>query len=285
VNAVREELRWAGVCVLGAVSGCATTTVRGGYCAPPTIVSSFEPDPPPADAAPREEHVAALVGLSGVTAQQVSRSIETRVHVIERMELASSVVGAVSAELDCEGERAEQAGDYLARTQAGSVQGFTVASVVAATLTGIAGVFLSTGGASAPAQETTAISGGTATAALGLASLYVHPRATFEHPRNLLADVWLGPSTSTTFPPLIWAYFTRPVFSNSGREPIRARIVARWRRFRQVDDPETASVLFGRGGSYDADTLRLRGAMFDEVEAEVELARQDLAALSTTLLR
>ena len=39
-------------------------------------------------------------------------------------------------------------------------------------------------------------------------------------------------------------------------------------------------MLFGGGGSYDVDSLRLRAAILDEVKAEVELARQDLAALA-----
>lgn len=165
------------------------------------------------------------------------------------------------------------------------MQGLTIGSVAAATLTGIAGVFLSTRGASALAQDATAVSGGITTAALGLASLYVHPRATFEHRRNLLADVWLGPATSATFPIVVWTYLTRPAFSNDRREPIRARIVARWKQFQQVEDPVTAAMLFGSGGRYDVDSLRVRAAMLDEVQAEVELARQDLAVLAATLLR
>jgi hypothetical protein len=270
----------------GALSGCGGVPGRGGFCAPPTIASgSFAPDELPADSGPRDAQVAALFGLSGVTAEQVSQSPDIRIQVIERLELASLVIGATSAELDCEGERAEQAADYLARSQAGGVQGLTIGSIAAATLTGIAGVFLSTKGASASAQEITAISGGTVTAGLGLASLYVHPRTSFEHERNLLADVWFGPATSTTFPPVIWRYLKRPAFSNGGREPIRQRIVARWRQFHQVEDPATAAMLFGRGGMYDVDSLRLRAAMLDEVNAEVELARQDLAALGAKLLR
>src|SRR5580658_10058300 len=98
---------WARAFILGALPGCATVTVRGGYCAPPAVAPlSFAPDPPPVDGAPREMQVAALVGLSGVTAEQVSQSIDMRVRVVERVELASLVIGATSAELDCEGERA-----------------------------------------------------------------------------------------------------------------------------------------------------------------------------------
>ncbi|MGA3120863.1 MAG: hypothetical protein ABSF69_08860 [Polyangiaceae bacterium] len=276
---------WASVFLLGALPGCITATVRGGYCAPPSRAAlSLAPDPPPGDSAPREEHVAALVGLSGMTAE-VTRSDCARVQIVERVELASLAIGAASAELDCESERAEQAADYLARAQATSVQGLTIGSIAAATLTGIAGVFLSTRGAPALAQDTLAVSGGTVTAGLGLASFFVPRRTSYEHERNLLADVWVGPATSETYPPVIWTYLTRAAFSNSQRAPIRDGIVGRWKQFQQVADSATAAMLFGRGGSYDVDSLRLRAAMLDEVRAEVELARQDLAALAANLLR
>ncbi len=286
MNAISHRSRLcAGVLLVGTLQGCATATVRGGYCAPPTPAAlSVAPDPLPPDGASREEHVAALVGLSGMTREGVSRSNDARARVVERVQLASLAIGATSAELDCESERAEQAADYLGRAQTSSVQGLTVASIAAATFTSIAGVFLSTGGASALAQDATAVSGGTVTAGLGLASFFVHRRTNYEHLRNLLADVWAGPATSAMYPPVIWTYLTRAAFSNSGREPIRDRIVARWRQFQQVEDGATAAMLFGSGGSYDVDALRLRAAMLDEVKAEVELARQDLAALAAELL-
>ena len=266
--------------------GCAASTVRGGYCAPPAVAfDAYAPEPPPADTAPHEAQVAALVGLGGVTAQEVSQSTATRLRVVERLELASVAIGATSAELDCERERAEEAADFLARGQADSVQALTIGSIAAAALTGIVGVFLSTTGASPVAQDSTAIAGGAATAGLGLASLYVRQKTTFDHPRNLLADVWLGPRTSATYPPVIWTYFTRPVFSNTRTSPIREKIVERWKHFREVDDRATAAILFGNGGSYDVESLRLRSAMLGEVKAEVELTRQELAALAASLLR
>jgi hypothetical protein len=208
----------------------------------------------------------------------------TRERIVERTELASLAIEATAAELDCERERAVQAADYLTRGQAGGVQALTIGSIVVAALTGIAGVLLSTSGRPAAEQDTVVISGGIVTAGLGLGSLVVHPHTTFEHTRNLLTDVWLGPSASTTYPPIVWAYLTRPAFSNDGRAAIREKIVARWRQFRQVEDPSTAAMLFGTGGSYDADALRLRAAMLNEVKAEVELTHQEVAVLASALL-
>ncbi len=269
------------------LAACSTPTAgTGGFCRPPSAVPfSLGPELPAADAAPRESRLAALLGLSGVRADEASGSAETRARVVERVEVASLVIESTAAELDCEGERAEQAADYLARGQASTVQALTIGSIVAATLTSIAGVLLSTAGRSATDQDAVAVSGGAVTAALGLGSLFAHAQVTFEHSRNLLSDIWRGPQTSTTYPPLVWAYLTRSEFSNSGRAAIRERIVSRWKQFQQVDEPRTAAVLFGTGGSYDADTLRLRAAMLYEVKAEVELTHQELVTLAASLLR
>jgi len=230
--------------------------------------------------------MAALLGLGGVASEQTAPPpLDVRVRVVERIELARLAIASTSAELECESERAEQAADYLTRRQSRTVQALTIGSVAAAALTGIAGVFLSTRGAPDGDQDAFAISGGTVTAALGLGSLFVHSHADFEHARNLLTDVWTGPPLSSTYPSIVWTYLTRAEFSNGQREAIREKIVARWRRFEQVDDPAAEALLFGRGGSYDADTLRTRAAMLDEVRAEVELTHQDLAAFAAAVLR
>jgi hypothetical protein len=259
---------------------CSPAAVRGGgYCSPPAVPQlSFTSDPEPPPGASRGARMAALLGLSSTVS--ATPALEARVRIVERVELARLAIASTSAELDCESERAEQAADYLTRGQTKNVQLLTVGSVAAAALTGIAGVFLSTHQAPSGDQEGLAIGGGVATAAFGLASLYVHPRTDFEHSRNLLADVWSGPVVSSTYPPLVWVYLTRAEFSNSQTEPIRKKIVGRWRRFDQVDDPASVALLFGTGGSYDVDTLRTRAAMLDEVRAEVELTEQDLMAFA-----
>ena len=275
------------LCLL-ALPACFRDAARGGgYCAPPDprALLPLDSDELPPEGAPREDSMAALLALSGLSAEQASVSSDIRVRIVERVELASLAIEATSAELDCEAERARQAADDLTRGQTTSTQALTVASIAAATLAGVAGVLLSTSGKSAVEQDTVAISGGVVTAGLGLGALLVHPHVVFEHPRNLLADVWLGPSTSTTYPPFVWAYLTRPEFSNGGYAAIRQRIVARWKQFRQVEAPSTAAILFGGGGSYDAGALRTRAAMLDEVKAEVELGHQDLTAFARTFLK
>ncbi|HEX4448057.1 MAG TPA: hypothetical protein VH044_15015 [Polyangiaceae bacterium] len=200
--------------------------------------------------------------------------------------MARIAVAASSAELACEAERADEAADYLTRHEAATVQRLTVASVLVAAATSVAGVFLSTSSARAAPQDAVAIGGGALTVGLGLGSLYVHREVEFIHPRNLLADIWNGPGISTAYPPPVWGYLTRSEFSNDQIQPIRERIVARWRKFETVENvPSMVAILFGAGGRYDAATLRARAAMLGQVKAEVDLENQELAALATELQR
>ncbi len=277
-----------------ALAGCATPRAAGpgAYCAPPTQASfAFDPDPSPPAQVAREERTAALLGLrdafgeSGASGQSL-RADPDRVRVLERIELARLAVGSTAAELACESERAKQAADAVARAQGGDVQRLTIASIGASAATAIAGVLLSTREASAASQDAVAIGGGAVTASLALASLVVHPGVHFAHARNLLAEIWLGPASSSLYPPFVWAYLSRPEFSNDGQRAIRERIVERWRVFEGLgDDPALVLLVFGGGGHYDADTLRMRARMLDEIAAEVALASQDVAALAARILK
>jgi hypothetical protein len=278
---------------LVAIQGCAPTiAVRpsSGYCGPPSHSTfRFEPDVAPSASASREERMAALLGLGSVLAERLAArelSTEARVRVLERIELARLSVTATSAELDCDAERADQTADYLSGKEASAVQGLTIASLVVAAGSAIAGVLLSTSNARASTQDAVAISGGAVTAGLGLAILGVHPRVDYGHPRNLLADVWRGPTESSTFPPIVWAYLSRREFSNQQQQSIRERIGERWSRYRGIArDPTDVALLFGTGGRYDAALLRTRSRMLGEVRAEVDLMNQDIESLAAALIR
>jgi hypothetical protein len=279
---------WALALVASGASGCAAPHAFGSaaYCAPPTEAAfPFAPDPSPPATASREEHTAALLGLHGTLASG-ARSDQDRERALERIEFARLAIRATAAELACESERARQAADVAARVQGKDVQSLTIASIGASAATAIAGVLLSTRGASSASQDAVAIGGGGVTAGLAIASLAVHPGVRFLHARNLLSDVWLGPVSSSLYPPFVWAYLTRPEFSNDGQHAIREHIVQRWRALDGVaDDPALVRLIFGGGGRYDADTLRLRAAMLSEIAAEVDLQIQDVAALAGRILR
>jgi hypothetical protein len=271
-------------------AGCAPfAPLSGGYCAPPvTTTWTVEEDRATSPGAGRVERFAALLGLRSALLERRSSggtvSPESRLHVLERIEMARIAVAAISAELACEAERADEAADYLTRHEAVAVQRLTVASVLVAAATSVAGVLLSTSGASAAPQDAVAIGGGALTVGLGLESLNVHSKIEFSHPRNLLADVWYGPGISTMYPPPVWGYLTHSEFSNDQVQPIREHIVARWRKFGTVENtPSLVALVFGTGGSYDAASLRTRAAMLGQVKAEVDLESQELVALANEL--
>jgi hypothetical protein len=268
------------------IVACVPESALGGgsYCAPPAVPAPFPSDPPPPPGAPREERVAALLGVRALFAQG-TRDDAARIELLARIEEARLSIAGTRAELDCAGESARQAADYLALAQERAANSLTVASIAAAAATGIATVFLSTAQTSNWTQNSVAIGGGVVTAGLGAASLNVRLHIHIDHPRNPLADVWFGPKESTLYPPVVWGYLTDPEFSNDQREPIRARIVARWVQFQSVrkEDAKLVTLLFGPGGTYDEETLRMRGSMIDQVKAEVDLMNQDIAALAARL--
>jgi hypothetical protein len=228
--------------------------------------------------------MAALLGVRALFVEG-THDEAARVELLARIEEARLTVAGTRAELDCAGESAKQAGDYLALAQDSAVHSLTVASIAAAAATSIVSVFLSTRPASTWIQNGFAIGGGAVTAGLGAASLDVRLHIRMDHPRNALADVWFGPKESTLYPPVVWGYLTDPEFSNDRRESIRARIVERWVQFQGVrkDDPKLVALLFGAGGTYDEGTLRMRASMIDQVKAEVDLMNQDIAALAARM--
>jgi hypothetical protein len=229
--------------------------------------------------------MAALLGLRATLAGG-ARSDRDRERALERIEFARLAIRTAAAELACESERAKQAAEAAGRAQSKDVQSLTIASIGASAATAIAGVLLSTRAASAASQDAVAIGGGGLTAGLALASLAVHPGVSFVHARNLLSDVWLGPPSSSVYPAFVWAYLTQPEFSNDGQHAIREHIVERWRAVDDVtDDPALVRLIFGGGGRYDADGLRLRAAMLSDIAAEVDLENQDVAALADHILR
>src|ERR1700722_8679154 len=113
-------------------AGCAPfAPPSGGYCAPPvTTAWTVEEDREPAPGAGRIERLAMLLGLRSTLLERRSSggadSPESRLHVLERIEMARIAVAAISAELACEAERADQAADYLTRHAAVDVQRLTV---------------------------------------------------------------------------------------------------------------------------------------------------------------
>ncbi len=212
--------------------------------------------------------------------------LKQRQAILARVAMAGSAVSSVAAELDCEGERADQMANHLANLDDRRTQRINALSIVIGALGGVGATIAD----NRKDQYTFGIGGGLVAAGLGLLTLaqdgYTEE---FQHPRNLLADVWNERPASTDWPPGVWYFLINPAFSNQGRTSIAHNARLRWQRYQALAEPDTdpgrrtVALLFGDGGSYNAEQLALRANMLNELQSSVRLINQELLALMLEL--
>ncbi|SFQ72264.1 hypothetical protein [Hymenobacter arizonensis] len=243
-----------------------------------------------ANAAGALPQLKALVRLERTARLQPSTTnmlavLAERQRVQSRLQLLTVAVASVSAELDCEGERANQIANYLNAQANTRVQRLTVLSIAVGAVSGV-GTTVSSNQA---VQYIFGIGGGLLTAGLGLLTLSSHRTVSFTHPRNLLADVWQEAPASSVYPPGVWYMLTEKAFSNRGENSVAHNTRLRWQRYGQLAAPDTKAgreqqaLLFGNGGLYEADELTQRANMLDELQSSVRLMSQELQGLLMSL--
>ena len=305
--------------LLLALASCAGTRpatrlqVASGYCDPPLPYRydpAFTPKPnleaalTPALLAryPRRNLLTAnaagilpllqtLLGLEDAARQHPGPSAELAVlrqrqAIAAQLALVSTTVASVAAELDCEGERADQVAGYLGEQDDRRTQRLNVLSIGMGAASGIGTTVIE----NQPAQYAFGIGGGLLAAGFGLLTLRSHGHtAEFRHPRNLLADIWAEKPTSEVFPPSIWYMLTEPAFSNSGQTSLAHNTRQRWQHYGQLAHPtskqgqQLMTLLFGGGGDYSADQLQVRANMLNELQSAVRLLSQELQGLQLVL--
>jgi len=299
--------------LLLALAGCAGTRptprlqVAAGYCDPPLPYRydpAFAPQPDfeaaltPALLAryPRRNLLTAnaagilpllkelLVLEEAARRQQPAAELAVlrqRQRIAAQLALVSTTVASVAAELDCEGERADQVAGYLSEQDNRRTQRLNVLSISIGAASGIGTTVIE----NQPAQYAFGIGGGLLAAGLGLLTLTGGHSAEFMHPRNLLADVWAEKPASELFPPSVWYMLTEPAFSNSGQTALAHNTRQRWEHYGQLAHPESkkgqqlTALLFGPGGQYSADELTVRANMLNELQSAVRLLNQELQGL------
>ncbi|UOR03633.1 hypothetical protein MUN82_11805 [Hymenobacter aerilatus] len=281
--------------------------VEAGYCDPPNLVADDPaflplPDIRPqlrdsllpkrfsrrslllANAAGVLPQLHELVRLERATPTGNARSEQYQAQqqrILTRLLLLSTTIASVAAELDCEGERADQVASYLTEHADKREQRLTVLSIAIGAASGIATTVLE----GRTGQYTFGIGGGIATAALGVLTLTSNPSVVFTHPRNMLTDIWQETKQSDTYPPAVWYVLMEPAFSNQGQSSLAHNARRRWQHYGQLERPDSRKgraqqqLLFGGGGRYDADALRLRADMLNELQASVRLINQELRVL------
>ncbi|WP_243900067.1 hypothetical protein [Hymenobacter defluvii] len=307
-----RALRYLVVAVL--LSACAgarqsgqSLRVEAGYCDPPHLIAddpAFLPLPSMqlllrdsllskrfsqrslllANAAGVLPQLHELVRLERATPTGNARSEQYQAQqqrILTRLLLLSTTIASVAAELDCEGERADQVASYLTEHANRREQRLTVLSIAVGAVSGIATTVLE----GRTAQYAFGIGGGLATAILGVLTLTSNPTVLFTHPRNLLADIWQEAPQSNAYPPAVWYVLTEPAFSNQGQSSLAHNARRRWQHYGQLERPDSRKgraqleLLFGGGGHYDANALHLRADMLNELQASVRLINQDLRGL------
>jgi len=211
--------------------------------------------------------------------------LELKQRIDHKINIASLEVSAVASEMDCEEERISQVANYLKGSESETESKLTVAAIVI----GATGA-ITTGGVikNETASNTVGIATGITEASLGLLMLFNNRKIDFYHQRNALREVWQGNPASSGFPPFVWYYlnYTDPT---KDIPSVRQEIIDKWKNFGQISESEDdegraiTPVYFGDGGKYTTEQLVNRADMYDQLESQITLMKQDLKALSLAL--
>jgi hypothetical protein len=248
-------------------------------------------------------NAANAIGLLGMVNELVMlkkelrnhQSLENRVKVIEitqrisqKIDRAALEILSVSSEMDCEVERAEQIANYLKGKQDDAATKLTVGAIVVGASAAIATGILLGSDNDSKAPEIIGISAGITEATLGFLILKNNRKVEFLHPRNALKEIESGPEVSTIFPPSVWYYLKYENPDKPGTS-LRQQLIDQWIGFGEVlkmkekEREEVYALYLGKGGKYSADQLAKRANMYDQIEAYINLMKQDLMRLTTEI--
>jgi hypothetical protein len=228
---------------------------------------------------------------------QQNPSLEKRISLIElsqkitqRMSISSLEIAAIVSEMNCEEERADQISAFLKNKEDDAATKLTVGAIVVGALSAVAvGIILANGGGG-NAPEFIGIGAGLTEATLGFMILSNKRSVYFYHPRNALNDIWTGPETSNIFPPSVWYYLTykKP---NNNDQSLRQQLVDKWLGLEQIADANEKnkekiySLFLADGGKYSTEQLSKRANLYDQIEAYINLMKQDLNQLAKEIER
>jgi len=216
-------------------------------------------------------------------------TIEISQNINRKINISSLEISSVASELDCEEERAEQIGSYLQAKEDGLSTKLTVAAIVAGAAGAISTGLILSQGNKGNSAEYTGIATGVTEVILGMLILMNKKEIEFYHPRNALREFWEGGMSSTIFPPSVWYYLNYQNPSEPETPSLRQKILKQWINFGQIADADIMEkeklkkLYFGNGGKYTAEQLINRANMHDQIEAHINLMKQDLKQLAIEL--
>lgn len=211
---------------------------------------------------------------------------ESPLFVLARMQLLKSEISAAHAYSDCLGDALEELEQHLVNRHARDETVLTALSIAIGAAGAIAAGAIELADQDSPAEPIVGIAAGATSAGLGASALFLPmPTIELDHEPNLLASVWTGVGDDRSFSPFVWKSLFLPRVD--GPSPA-AELRRRWKEMleKEAGEGQRSSgpsalehLIFGRGGTYSVDALRLRDAMLDHLETEVALMNQDLQDL------
>ncbi len=213
------------------------------------------------------------------------KELELAQSIHQGINTASLEVSAIASEMDCEEERAGQVADYLGNKESDAETRLTTAAIITGAAGAIASGIILANGSDGNGDQVIGIGTGIAEATLALVILLNKKKVTFYHPRNALKEIWQGNSTSAIFPAGIWYYLNYDNPARPELTSLRYQIIDKWMSFGQISDSKKKRQLidlyFGDGGRYTTSQLNNRANMLDQLEAYINLMKQDLKELAT----
>ena len=207
-----------------------------------------------------------------------------RQEILGRVLLAMIAVSSTAAHVSCEIERTYQVADRLKNSEQARIKQQTLWAVIIGGAAAVASGGLSL--AESIGEGIAAIIGGTAAATLGISALYQESEQYFEHPDNVLREVWTEPTKAQYIPPSVWEFLNRPINEQDEKQlTFRQELVNGWRQEGRLgaagseEEQRRIQLLFADGGTYRSSDLVVRGQMLDMLRATVVLMNRELELL------
>lgn len=189
--------------------------------------------------------------------------------------LALSDINATAAELDCEAERVDQVAGYIDNINDTRNNKLVVGSIALGAVAAIAGTLITNNNV----NNAVGIAGGVIGGGLGFFTLNPKgKKVEFNHPHNLLRNVWRQNDNDESFSPFIWYMLSEKEFSNDGNSSLLHNLKTRWidYQFDSNENQGNQSVIFSDGGIYSADDLHSRAAMINQLQAVIRSINQSI---------
>lgn len=215
--------------------------------------------------------------------------LQLRQKINQRINLASIEISAVASEIDCEEERIEQIANFIRNKEDKLETNLTVGAIVTGAVGAILSAVIFINDPDDNSVEYVGISTGLTEVLFGTLLLTNNKKVYISHDRNILRDLWEGNEVSNVFPPSIWYYLNYHNPDDEYSISVREQILEKWMKFGQITDSKEnkrkklINLYFKEGGKYTTEQLFNRSNMHDQVEAQINLMKQDLKMLGLEL--